>query len=194
MSPGAEFSTHPIRTPDRQKAGSTNWRSQFDRPQARPRRGERAARIILFAAPIINDLRSRAWLKFYRKCSVSARCAGCETGIRHRKRVMPVLPSALAEPVDLRGPTNNASLPGCFSTCVVCRLFARTRVADPLVVELMIDPPSKYKDPWATCMFPPLTAPSLMDAPTPGRIDGHGIEGRVRVIPSVEGPQGPSVS
>jgi hypothetical protein len=32
-----------IRTPDRQKAGSTNWRSQFDRPQADPEGVRRAA-------------------------------------------------------------------------------------------------------------------------------------------------------
>jgi hypothetical protein len=41
--PGPEGSTLPIRTPDRQKAGSTNWRSQFDRPQADPKGEARSA-------------------------------------------------------------------------------------------------------------------------------------------------------
>jgi len=40
---GAKVSTLPIRTPDRQKAGSTNWRSQFDRPQADPKGAAQSA-------------------------------------------------------------------------------------------------------------------------------------------------------
>jgi hypothetical protein len=39
----AVYSTPPVRTPDRQKAGSTNWRSQFDRPQADPKGEARGA-------------------------------------------------------------------------------------------------------------------------------------------------------
>jgi len=39
----AEYSTRPIRTPDRQKAGLTNWRSRFDRPQADPKGEARSA-------------------------------------------------------------------------------------------------------------------------------------------------------
>jgi hypothetical protein len=34
---------HDHEAPDRQKAGSTNWRSQFDRPQADPKGEARSA-------------------------------------------------------------------------------------------------------------------------------------------------------
>jgi hypothetical protein len=40
---GTEYSTLPIRIPDGQKGGSTNWRSQFDRPQADPKGEARSA-------------------------------------------------------------------------------------------------------------------------------------------------------
>ena len=89
----AEDSTHLIRTPDRQKAGSTNRRSRFERPQGAPEGARRAAPSNRLCGT--NKSRTCA-VGLGGSFTVSAVSVQDAQGVR----------GALAEPIDLRGPTH----------------------------------------------------------------------------------------